>query len=383
MKSTDIGVFVVIFYNVRSGNRQGTHLKNYTVQHYRLKKRNDIQVQLYQLGTDEFTRGIQFVKDMYHSTTAEIHIWSAGGDGTLTSIIESSLNSNLKVSDPRLVFSVMPFGTGNDLSQSLGWGRSIKRKFTKDVDKFNGFIFERTPSTRSSLDIWRVHIQTNPGGSITKIQKDRTIEPKSGMSKIFCNYMTIGVQGKVGAAFEKNRQKNRSRNILMYFMQSISKGLFSPMPRVKGYLKSFKTNTGTELTLNKSRAVELIFQNINGIWGRNIRLWDSCRKTSSVADPVTDETRSDAWTLSTPNDGKFEVFMIRSRLDYILKQARYFTKLQTLARIGQFSGPFQVNLKENTKEYVMIDGEFYVVQNGKSIIFEHETCINVNVNQHN
>jgi diacylglycerol kinase family enzyme len=48
-----------------------------------------------------------------------------GGDGSLGCFIES-MKDNIFITDnlENLIFAPLPFGTGNDLSRSLGWGGS-------------------------------------------------------------------------------------------------------------------------------------------------------------------------------------------------------------------------------------------------------------------
>lgn len=46
-----------------------------------------------------------------------------GGDGSLANILNTlTENSIIKVFINDLVFTTLPFGTGNDMSRTLGWG---------------------------------------------------------------------------------------------------------------------------------------------------------------------------------------------------------------------------------------------------------------------
>ena len=48
----------------------------------------------------------------------------AGGDGSLMRIALDMGRANIDVN--KVVFTVLPFGTGNDLSQQLGWGGTAR-----------------------------------------------------------------------------------------------------------------------------------------------------------------------------------------------------------------------------------------------------------------
>lgn len=80
------------------------------------------------LNKEDFNRGVNFLSHLLESkqnnyiekTTNPIKVLVGGGDGTVLSIIESlhSLNIDIK----RCVFGHIPLGTGNDLSNTLGFG---------------------------------------------------------------------------------------------------------------------------------------------------------------------------------------------------------------------------------------------------------------------
>jgi len=48
-----------------------------------------------------------------------------GGDGSLSCFIDQLIKDNFLASNlSQLHFTAMPFGTGNDIGRSLGWGRN-------------------------------------------------------------------------------------------------------------------------------------------------------------------------------------------------------------------------------------------------------------------
>lgn len=53
----------------------------------------------------------------------------AGGDGTLMSLVKEALDEGCSIED--FTLSILPYGTGNDLSRILGWGPQPKEIWTK------------------------------------------------------------------------------------------------------------------------------------------------------------------------------------------------------------------------------------------------------------
>lgn len=108
--------YVFIFVNPRSGPQQGRILlENVEVQHYRMKSFPMVQVQLYDITNDSDRKlGMDYLKWIwYHSPVfrehhQELHIWSAGGDGTFKSVLDICLGLGIDLTSPVLFFSVIP-----------------------------------------------------------------------------------------------------------------------------------------------------------------------------------------------------------------------------------------------------------------------------------
>ena len=126
MKKANTHVF--IFYNPRSGNRQGERMQNYAPQFTRLKENINVQVQMYNLLDQQETHsGIGYIGTLLKEDV-KLLICSAGGDGSFVSILEAMSRRGISVVHDNIYFSVFGFGTGNDLSQSMNWGRYIPKR---------------------------------------------------------------------------------------------------------------------------------------------------------------------------------------------------------------------------------------------------------------
>ena len=56
--------------------------------------------------------------------TKKLILACAAGDGTLMYLIQEAVERGCKVDD--FIVCVLPYGTGNDLSLTLGWGMTPK-----------------------------------------------------------------------------------------------------------------------------------------------------------------------------------------------------------------------------------------------------------------
>ncbi|KAK9731434.1 Diacylglycerol kinase catalytic domain [Popillia japonica] len=79
-----------------------------------------------------------------------IKLLIAGGDGTVSWILSAVHKMDL---DPQPAVSLLPLGTGNDLSRVLGWGKQSHSEI--DADKL---IEEITNAKTTFLDRWKVDI---------------------------------------------------------------------------------------------------------------------------------------------------------------------------------------------------------------------------------
>lgn len=107
----------------------------------------------------------------------------------------------------------IPFGTGNDFSQVLGWGRTIPEKniLGQKLQNLEELISDRLEKSEAArLDIWQIKMISYPSGFVRQAgPKERqdghdVAEVKEAnnedttLIRKMSNYMSIGVQGFVG-----------------------------------------------------------------------------------------------------------------------------------------------------------------------------------------
>jgi hypothetical protein len=70
----------------------------------------------------------------------------------------------------RSAFLSFTVGTGNDLSQVAGWGRTISHQDVggQRLEKLNKLVADRLNGVAARIDVWEIKIEVEPGGFIKK-----------------------------------------------------------------------------------------------------------------------------------------------------------------------------------------------------------------------
>ncbi|KAJ1645680.1 hypothetical protein LPJ64_002764 [Coemansia asiatica] len=181
----------------------------------------------------------------------KLHVWSAGGDGTVSSTLQAMMDYGIDVG--RVYFSCVPFGTGNDFADALGWGRSVPGDAVGESMKhLTKIITERLEGYTSKLDIYEITFTTYDDGHIKHVEKDMFSKP--GMKRYQClmiDYFSLGVQGFVGSSFELHRPGKRALNILMYTAAAAKWVFMKKFPPINEALESISTVPDSMLNDNR------------------------------------------------------------------------------------------------------------------------------------
>lgn len=185
---------------------------------------------------------------------------------------------------PTLIIGI-PFGTGNDFSQVLGWGRTTNKNdvLGANLNEMERLICDRLEQADAArLDVFRVIMESHASGHVRKADSDDKQQKR--VTRNMSNYMSIGVQGYVGSGFEKHRTNKRFLNILVYTIESCKWVFWRKFPPINHFIEfimddnhqpvlqvphntSQESNQGEGAvpTLNGS-AIDLVIQNIPHIW---------------------------------------------------------------------------------------------------------------------
>lgn len=220
--------FIYLFYNKLSGGNIESYFTKYLKEIVLDVDGIIVHMNFVDMISDMDT-GINRVKNSLKITNKDICIIGIGGDGSFSTLVNNFLE-NIPESKNRLIFAVLPFGTGNDWARSFGWSSYGNMKFMKDdfsplMDLARGIF----TSSLISFDIWMVEVEifdredssfqrVNP---ITQeLERVNNIEDDCKklliLKKRCINYFSFGEESRVGITFDTYRKRNVLINRALY-----------------------------------------------------------------------------------------------------------------------------------------------------------------------
>ena len=168
---------ILLFVNPASGGGLGLELMN--------RLRDCSMVHVVQLPAEQDT---WFEKYEHVVNNPNVRCCAAGGDGTVNWVVQLLRKFYTGVFQPPL--AVIPFGTGNDMSRSLGWGSGMTRATLSSV----GRTIENIAASRHVVDsdMWEVTIERKDTGDVN-------VYP-------MINYVSFGVDAAVTKDYETIRR---------------------------------------------------------------------------------------------------------------------------------------------------------------------------------
>ncbi|KAI9018971.1 ATP-NAD kinase-like domain-containing protein [Hyaloraphidium curvatum] len=441
--------YVFIFVNPRSGPQQGrTLLDNVEVQHFRLRHFPQVQVQLYDI-TDEtdrragenYLRWIWEESPVFRAAHQELHCWSAGGDGTFKSVIEVCIGLGIDITSPVVFFSAIPFGTGNDLSQVMGWGRTIPGQDVAGhrLERLNSLVIERLNGVGARLDVWEVEIEVGEGGFIKKakwvpladffqglltschvirkLPKGQQEECQTHLKTMMSNCwstsrsplrsslrpadFSLGIQGMIGSFFERRRTSSRIGNVFSY-MHAALHYLVRGFPHVIDTLRSIEVDGEPAVAIGRLEkeaaqkrrssvdslegmpvGTPLLNQNaVELIIGNIPGLWgrqvDLWSTARTTYSAVEGAKGPTDYRTWNPNTANDQ----KMEIFLIRSVGEYFLKQLpwhrgNLTKVGQFPSVTKLRFREGVNTHCNIDGEFYELMNPKCITFKLLSTVTV------
>ncbi|MGH0162191.1 UNVERIFIED_CONTAM: hypothetical protein FKN15_042428 [Acipenser sinensis] len=313
---------VIVLANTRSGNNMGEELLG------EFKSLLN-PVQVFDLSELPPIKALQLCTVL---PAGSVRVLVCGGDGTVGWVLDAVDEMKIKGQEQYVPHvTILPLGTGNDLSNSLGWGAGYAGEIP--VEQVLRNIME---AEAVKLDRWKVQV-TNKGYSFRKT-KVLTMN----------NYFSVGPDALMALNFHAHREKtpslfsSRILNKAVYFFYGTKDCLVQECKDLDKFI---------ELELDGER-VEL--PNLEGIIVLNIGYWGGgCRLWEGMGDETLD-------------DGLLEVVGVFGSFHC----AQIQVKLANPVRIGQ-AHTVRLILKSG-KMPMQVDGEPWA-QGPCTITITHKT----------
>ncbi|OII73667.1 diacylglycerol kinase variant A [Cryptosporidium ubiquitum] len=220
--------FIYLFYNKLSGGNIETYFTKY-LKEIVLDVDGIITHMNFVDMISDMEFGINRVKNSLKITNKDVCIVGVGGDGSFSTLVNTFLETIPEHKD-RLIFAVLPFGTGNDWARSFGWSSYGNMKFMKDdfsplIDLARGIF----TSNLINFDTWMVEVEiydredssfqrVNPNTQeLERVNNSNDENKKLLVLKKRCiNYFSFGEESRVGITFDTYRKKNVLLNRALY-----------------------------------------------------------------------------------------------------------------------------------------------------------------------
>eukprot|EP00933_Yihiella_yeosuensis_P056464 TRINITY_DN5565_c1_g2_i1.p1 TRINITY_DN5565_c1_g2~~TRINITY_DN5565_c1_g2_i1.p1 ORF type:complete len:338 (-),score=26.55 TRINITY_DN5565_c1_g2_i1:60-1073(-) len=293
--------------------------------------------------------------------------------------------------------AMVPLGTGNDLSQALGWGSANPTESALLSDDYAGLKAMATAwyHARSEMhDVWRMTIKCDPNtGAI--FQKERALVGDDGHDRTSLDvdlllYCGIAKEAEVAYNVELNRTSSQCGNKCMYALQgfrlaldffccqgqrvaNVITGMYSGVsskdPAI--FECGFLHRQADAPRLNSNPEMILCL-NINSFCGGEAKdLWRNSWRLG-VDQPLSDDLLD---VDQVPGDKQLQVLTLQRLARLVMPTQRI------LAGRRVFSGaPIHFEFKQRRRvmvTYIQVDGESYKLMNPMCATIRHKQQIRV------
>lgn len=367
---------VYIFANTASGScKAAKYIDLQTHQLQLMLPLGAFNVRFFNLKNPESrAQGFRDLAVMSYETTDPIRVVACGGDGSFVWVVEECLM--MRVNFDNVMFCLMPFGTGNDLACSMGWGRDPPKPIIgQHLRGLKASLELWSVAEIMHFDLWKITVNTTTAGGVFKIRKlangfervpvmtDEGIRT-SEYSRHMSNYFSIGVDARIGLGFDKKRSSSKACNRCIYLWEGLKKVCCMSTHHVQEVITTMVEGDDqvifTNEDLDLSNPSVFVALNCKTYGGGDHQIWE--RATTSKH--YTNKYGNREFRPQSTGDGLLEFLVFPYSISLALEQTR-LTDGQG-RRLYQGPGPFKLDLRKpyaSTKErvYMEIDGEYFYV----------------------
>ena len=122
---------------------------------------------------DSRLQGLELIKNFLRDDQ-QFRVIICGGDGTIPWVLSCILSEGISLT--RIVFGIVPIGTGNDFSRSLGWGCQTVKVSKGSYKELSKLVKKWMSAPVGNYDMWDVTVETFPNGKIFDIKDKREVQ---------------------------------------------------------------------------------------------------------------------------------------------------------------------------------------------------------------
>ncbi|KAF4689910.1 hypothetical protein FOZ60_001012 [Perkinsus olseni] len=396
---------VYIFINPTSGSNRASEYLTLGLQHMSFRD-NNCDVYIFDISDGASGCKPAFVRLAAHGNNRDashpIRVLVAGGDGTIMWFLDEAIKHSVDIDS--IAIGVIPFGTANDFSRTLGWGAQAPRVLLgKRLSNLKDMLTEWLHASIVPFDIWEVEISCTASGSIQQVKnsvktplRNEDGEILRHLMKPICNYFSVGVESRVGLGFDKHRTKSQLLNKAVYVVEGTKKITFTHTPRISHLLNCATTTTDSgkdhiifttdpteETCCLTGSPVSIVMLNIPSIMG-GCDVWSKAKRVG-VECGINSHGRSSPdpdilGKLQDPGDGKFELMSYDTLFGLSAEQLRIAPFAGNGQRLYQGGGPVVLHFKsldDSIRTYFQIDGEYFMCKHPDTITIRHQRKIHV------
>lgn len=212
----------------------------------------------------------------------QVIVVACGGDGTCKWVMEELARAGSTPGDQAMLtfgipLSILPFGTGNDLSRTLGWGPAPPRTLLDNNGRclrdYCSMLADKASRTPVLFDMWTISIRVRTGGSFVEVEnrQEKRMAEESARREYtvnMCNYFSIGSDAKVTFAFEKQRTGSKVGNQLQYILQG-GKAMLQNLHKLSDQLEDIQVNLDSDAL---QQYLDSVFTDVQSLGGNSVHM---------------------------------------------------------------------------------------------------------------